>query len=369
VKALCDRKSLLAAFGQISGVAPTRSPKPVIQQCKLECSPDHGSTLIATDLEVGIRRRVLGVEVDDAGSVLLPPKVQQILAASAETHVLIETDGTTLRIVAGKSKFTLPAEDPALFPDVPKFASDAFFVLGPRDARDAIRRTMFSTDVESTRYALGGVKVEIEGEALAFIGTDGRRLAKMLASAVMPTPAPYSIGEPVIPVKALKLIDRNIDGDLTVHLAFGSNAAFVRTEDAEIYTRLVEGRFPRYQDVFPATAEVKVPMEVGQLLRATEQAAILTSDESRGVDFEFGGGALNLKTNAADVGSASVTLPIAYEGKPVGITFDPRYLTDALKVLDPASRVTAELIDGKSAAVFKTDDGYQYVIMPLTRDR
>lgn len=369
MKALCDRKSLLAAFGQVSGVAPTKSPKPVLVNAKLECCPEHGSTLIATDMEVGIRRRVLGVEVDAAGSVLLPPRVQQILAASAETHVLIETDETTLHIRAGKSKFTMPTEDPDLFPDVPRFAADAFFVLGPGAARDAIRRTIFSTDVESTRYALGGVKVEIEGEALAFIGTDGRRLAKMIASAIVPSPAPYSIGEPVIPVKALKLIDRNIDGDLTVHLAFGSNAAFVRTEDADIYTRLVEGRFPRYQDVFPATAEVKVDMEAGSLLRATEQAAILTSDESRGVDFRFGGGTLTLSTKAADVGAATVELPIGYEGDPVEITFDPRYLTDALKALEPTATVTAELIDHKSAAVFRTGDGYAYVVMPLTRDR
>ena len=62
-------------------------------------------------------------------------------------------------------------------------------------------------------------------------------------------------------------------------------------------------------------------------------------------------------------------MPINYEGKPVEITFDPRYLSDALKTLDDAAEVTAELIDAKNAAVFKTDDGYTYVVMPLTRDR
>ena len=62
-------------------------------------------------------------------------------------------------------------------------------------------------------------------------------------------------------------------------------------------------------------------------------------------------------------------MPIAYEGKPVEITFDPRYLTDALKTLDDASYITAELIDHKNAAVFKTEDRYTYVVMPLTRER
>lgn len=369
MKALCDRKSLLAAFGQVSGVAPTKSPKPVLVNAKLECCPDHGSTLIATDLEVGIRRRVLGVEVDAAGSVLLPPRVQQILAASAESHVLIETDETTLHIRAGKSKFTMPAEDPDLFPDVPRFDAAAYFLAGASGLGAAIERTAFCTDVQSTRYALGGVLIEMGG-GLDLIATDGRRLAKQeIGAEAKGLP---EIKGPVIPVKALKLIDRNLDPDGPPALiAFSDKSAMVRTEDADIYTRLVEGRFPRYQDVFPPkdAVQVKVEMEVGSLLRATEQAAILTSDESRGVDFRFGGGTLTLSTKAADVGAATVELPIGYAGDPVEITFDPRYLTDALKALEPTATVTAELIDHKSAAVFRTEDGYAYVVMPLMRDR
>ncbi len=89
----------------------------------------------------------------------------------------------------------------------------------------------------------------------------------------------------------------------------------VRTEQAVIYSRLVEGRFPRYQDVFPTHVEVKIPLEAGPLRQAVEQASIVTSEESRGVDFQFGAGALKLASQAADVGSSHVELPIAYEGK------------------------------------------------------
>ena len=78
---------------------------------------------------------------------------------------------------------------------------------------------------------------------------------------------------------------------------------------------------------------------------------------------------LRLVSQSADVGSSHVELPIAYDGKTVEITFDPRYLIDALKTLDDAHAITAELIDAKNAAVFKTDDHYTYVVMPLTRER
>jgi len=143
----------------------------------------------------------------------------------------------------------------------------------------------------------------------------------------------------------------------------------MRTESAVIYSRLVEGRFPRYQDVFPTNVEVKIALEAGSLRVAVEQASIVTSEESRGVDFQFSTGVLRLISQSADVGSSHVELPISYEGKAVEITFDPRYLVDALKTLDDTTAITAELIDSKNAAVFKTDDRYTYVVMPLTRER
>src|SRR5262249_8008267 len=242
------------------------------------------------------------------------------------------------------------------------FNATSYHVVSAADLKKLIRRTIFATDVESTRYALGGVLVELTPESITMVGTDGRRLARMSAPAEMEGDQALPTGTPVIPVKTLKLIERNLsDDDPPVHLSIQSGtAAFIRSESAVIYSRLVEGRFPRYQDVFPSTVEVKIPLESGPLLLAVEQASIVTSDESRGCDFAFSSETLKLSSQSADVGSSHVELPIAYQGKTVEITFDPRYLTDALKNLDPAAPITAELIDSKSAAVFKTDDRYTY---------
>jgi DNA polymerase-3 subunit beta len=372
MKALCNREGLLTAFGMVSGVVPMRSPKPILQSVKLVADPDEGSTLMATDLEVGIRHRVLGMKVDQPGAVILPTaRIGSILRTSADPELAIEVDGERLVIRGLRAEFTLPGEDPELYPEVPDFDATSYHVVAAADLRKLIRRTMFATDVESTRYALGGVLVELSAESITMVGTDGRRLARMTAPAEAENDATAPVGSPVVPVKALKLIERNLDdGDPPVHIAIqGTSAVLVRSESAVIYSRLVEGRFPRYQDVFPANVEVKIKMEVGPLRLAVEQASIVTSEESRGVDFRFGDGILKLSSQAADVGSSHVELPIAYDGKPVEITFDPRYLTDALKTLEDNAEITAELIDSKNAAVFKTEDRYTYVVMPLTRDR
>jgi DNA polymerase-3 subunit beta len=372
MKTLCNREGLLAGFGMVAGVVPARSPKPILQNVKLVADGDEGSTLLATDLEVGIRYRVLGIKVDRPGAVVLPTqRMMSILRTSTDAELAIEQREDTLVVRGLHAQFELPSESPDLFPEVPDFNATSYHVVAAGALKRLIRRTAFATDVESTRYALGGVLVELGPETITMVGTDGRRLARAIAAAEAEGGASKPQGSPVIPVKALKLIERNLDDeDPPVHLAIqGTTAALVRTDRAVIYTRLVEGRFPRYQDVFPAEVEVKIPMEAGPLLSAVEQASIVTSEESRGVDFSFGNGLLKLSSQAADVGKSDVELPIAYDGKPVEITFDPRYLVEALKTLDPTASVTAELIDHKNAAVFKTEDDYTYVVMPLTRER
>jgi DNA polymerase-3 subunit beta len=372
MKALCNREGLLTAFGMVGGVVPARSPKPILQNVKLVADAEGGSTLLATDMEVGIRYRVLGVKVDRPGAAILPTqRFGQILRTIPDEELAVEADGEQIVVRGLHAQFKLPAEDPDLFPDVADFAAASYHVVSAADLRRAIRRTIFATDVESTRYALGGVLFEISGGSLTLVGTDGRRLARQVIAVEAEGDAKPPGGQPVVPVKALKLLERNLqDEDPPVHLAFqGNTAVLVRTDHAVIYSRLVEGRFPRYQDVFPTQVETRIPLEAGPLRNAVEAASIVTSEESRGVDFTFGPGLLKLASQAPDQGSSDVELPIHFDGKPLEITFDPRYLADALKTLDEADPVTAELIDAKNAAVFKTEDQYTYVVMPLTRER
>jgi DNA polymerase-3 subunit beta len=175
---------------------------------------------------------------------------------------------------------------------------------------------------------------------------------------------------PVVPTKAMNLIERSLHGENTeVSLAVVDNKVLVRSEGSVISSVLLEGRFPRYQDVFPKSPHAKIEVVAGPLLSVVRQGAIVTSEESRGVDFRFADGQLTLESRATDVGQSQVELPIAYDGEKVEITFDPHYVIDFLRVLDPETTVTIELIDHESAAVFRTGDGYSYVVMPLTRER
>ncbi len=372
MKISCDREQLLHAFQTVASVAPNRSPKPILQNVKLEVSEDQ-VTLLATDLEVGIRHKVEGVEIQTPGAAVLSvSKFGSILRESTDQTLHLESDNTGITIRGERSQFRLSAENPAEFPQVTKFAEESFYEVPARLLRELIRRTVFATDNESSRYALGGVKLEFDDSSVTAIGTDGRRLAKMTGPVVR-SGQPSEVDQTtIIPTRAMTLIERAVAPyDAEIQVAIKGNEFIVHSERATISARLLEGRFPDWKKVFPEGGgnTIGIELAVGGTLSAVRQAAIVTSEESRGVDFTFGDGMLVLAGRAADVGQSRIELPIGYDGQELTVTLDPRFVTDFLKVLDAEKTFSFEVKDAESAAVCKTDDGYGYVIMPLSRDR
>lgn len=371
MKITCDREKLLAAFQMASSVAPARSPKPILANIKMEVAGET-AILMGTDLEIGVRIEVPGIQVEVPGSAVLPiQRFGSILRESTDATLRLETDAHGTQVRGERSEFKLPAENPEEFPAVAAFTEQKYHELPARLLREMIRRTAFATDNESSRYALGGVLLEMSDDKVTAVGTDGRRLAKMEGPAM--SVGGHSTGDTttIVPTKATHLIERIInDGDAEIQVAARGNDILVKSPRATIYARLVEGRFPKWRDVFPKRDDaVRIELMVGPLHSAVRQAAIFTSEETRGVDLTFEEGKVVISGRAADVGQSRVELPVSYNGPAVSITLDPRYLSDFLRVLDPDKNFTLELKDAESAAVCSTDDGYAYVIMPLARDR
>jgi DNA polymerase III subunit beta len=371
MKVTCERDKLLAAFQIAASVAPTRSPKPILSNVKLEAGKD-GTVLMATDLEVGVRVQAAGVTADAEGSCLLNvARFGSILRESGDAVLKIETDGRSTIVRGERSEFRLLAEDPQEYPAVADFKETGYWELPARLLKELVKRTVFATDNESSRYALGGVLLEHESGKITAVGTDGRRLAVMQGPCQANGGYKGSDGATIVPTRAMQLIERTVsDADAEVQVVARSNDILVRTQRAVIYSRLVEGRFPKWRDVFPKREGTqRISLAVGPTYAAVRQAAIVTSEESRGVDLTFADGKAVLAGRGAETGQSRIELPISYDGPSITIALDPRYLTDFFRVLDPEKTFTLELKDSDSAAVCTTDDGYGYVIMPLARDR
>ncbi len=362
------RPSLMTAFTIVNTVVPSRTPREILKNVKLQVA-DGVATLIGTDQEVGIRYQISGVETQSAGETLLPTaRVLSILRELHDESVDFEIEDDKVWIRSGHSEFRLSAEDPAEFPTVAEFAEEKFHVVDGNVFKEAIRRTIFATDVESTRYALGGVLLELGTDSMALVATDSRRLALVKVPCKSNGDDEPENNAPVVPRAAMSLIEKSVEEDCEVQLAVHANDVLIKCGNSTIYSRLVEGRFPKYADVIPSSPEHTVELVTGPFYSAVRQAQIVTNEDSRGVDFSFKDGTLTLNSAAAEIGTSTIELPISYEEDELTIKFDPRFVAEFLRVLEPEKQVQWDLIDAESPAVLRTDDDYTYVIMPLSRD-
>lgn len=364
MKFTCNRASLATAFSAVSGVIPARSAKPIIQNARLEVRKGE-ATLTGTDGETSVVYSVGTVESRNC-EVLLPSKrTSEILRELKCEKLTFEIEDSTCRLIADRAEFRLPVADAAEYPAVSSFSDDTLYSIGGEALRTMIRRTIFATDPESARYALGGVLFEFGNERLTMVATDSRRLSRVTAA----IPSSKSTTPCVVPQKALSLVERTIpDGDSTVLIAFRneSQVAF-KMRDATVVSALVEGRFPKYQDVIPKSHEVSIDVISGHLHSVVRQAMIVTNEESRGVDFIFSEGSLVLASKAADVGESRVELPISFIGPELIIRLDPRFVAEFLKTVSSETTITWRLSNGDDPCLMQTEDGSIYVVMPLDR--
>lgn len=371
MKITFDRNQMLAAFSIAASVAPARSPKVILQNVKVEATGD-GVALMATDMELGIRIQLPEVAVEQPGACLLPVRrFMDILKECNDSQMRLTSDGQSSVVKGDRSTFRLTVASAEEFPSLVAAREERCHEVSGRLFHELVARTAFATDTESSRYALAGVLLEFGESTITAVGTDGRRLAKMEGPANSLGQHHAAESTTIVPTRAIQLMARALSNpESSIRITARSNDVLVHDERVTIFARLVEGRFPRWRDVFPdRTNAQKIQLAVGPLLNAIRQAAVVVSEESRGVQFEFSEGTLVLTATAAEVGESRVELPVSFSGAPVSISLEPRYVSDFLKVLAAEKTFTLELESAEAAALFLTDDGYGYVVMPMARDR
>jgi len=368
MKIVCHREGLLSACQLAGAAAASRDVKPILKNLKAVVLEDR-CTLMATDLELGIRLEVRGIKVEEPGEALLPTaRLISILREANDEELTIEAGQDACSIRGSSAEFEMPSEDPAAFPDIPSFAEEKYHEITAGILREMTRRTIFAAAAaENSRFgATTGILMELEDGTITMVATDGRRLALAHGEA-QPHGQHSTKGQmPVVPAKAMMLLERNLtEPDEKVCISLRPNEVLMKTERAMIYSRLVEGRFPNYRMVLPTKHGAKIPLTVGPFLSAVRQAAIMTDDESKRVIFNFAKKKLTLQARGTESGRSKVEMPVEYDGKPIEISFDPKFLVDMLRVLEPDTPLALEVSDSATPAVFRNDPNYLYVVVPL----
>lgn len=367
MKLKIDRNVFAKAFNLVASATASKSPKPVLENVKMTAK-GNSVLLQATDLEIGIRTRIEDCEIAQDGDVILPAvKLKQILQVCKDSTLSFSGSGEKLSVKGSDSRYSLMTMPVDEFPDVENFPAEMekYHEMTASSLAEAIRRTVFAADVTNAKYALGGVMMEMKNDEIHAVATDGRQLAYQSATG-------ESFGEhksemTILPTKPLSILSRCLDdSDGQVGINTTAARAIFQTGSIVFYVRLIEGRFPRWRTILPNTdGRPQVDISAGALLAAVRQAAVTTTEKKPGVEFTFAENKLELRGQGDEIGESNVELPIDYSGTNISFKLDPKFVADYLHVLD--GKATVRLFIHKDEAIlFQTDDGYFYVVMPLS---
>lgn len=370
MKITLQKESAMKALARVSGFINTKDNVVVLRSAKLVAT-DSLLTMRGGDASrQDITAAVGDVEIRSPGSVLVDPvKLADILRNASESAVrLTLMDKGVLLVASGRATWKLPTES---VDEYPPAMSDVepWFVMPASTLHRALEVTIYCTDDESSRYALGGVAMFSPGRTggtMDFVGTDGRRLAACAVAAEF-TPREQPI---ILPKPACRLLMRLLNElDANTPIAVGTNGSRVMATlpTASVCFGLIEGRFPKYEAIF-AKADTLFAAPCQQLTQIVKQAAIVANAETRAVDFTIDKEQVTAAARSADSGAAQIEMPIAGPTESVKFALSSRYLLEMLANFSDTAEVTVS--GGRNeSAVFFNCDGCEAVVMPLSESK
>jgi DNA polymerase-3 subunit beta len=368
MKAILPRQELFDALGAVVQVASARTPKPILNCVHLVLDKER-LVLLATDGETGLRVGVGALSVKKPGQVVVPAeRLLSIVRELGDAELALEADERQCFIRGQGSEFKIYTASTVDFPPVAGFDGEADLTLDGADLRRMTVMTIYAAARETSRFAINGVLWEKQGKRLYMVATDGRRLARA-GVALRDAKAPDF--EAIIPARALAIFERvfapkSAELGWQVQVKLAPNQVVLRSEDRVLSTVLVEGHFPKYQDVIPKGQDKRARVQRDELHAAVRRAGLLTTEESRAIRLSFQPNQLVITSQAPEQGEARIELPIQYEGAPLEIGFNPTFLSEALKVV-PFEEVFVELQESFRPGLVCGEDKseFLYVIMPV----
>jgi DNA polymerase-3 subunit beta len=365
MKVLCDREQLREGLAVVTSVIPLKSTRPAIENVYL-VAQDDSLELVGTDLDVAVRYRISDVKVEEPGTALVPARVTAdfVRDLTGET-VKLRTKGDHFVVESGDDRCELPTVDPDEFPVIARFPDSGSMPIQAGQFTRLVGRTAFAAAREAGRYAMHGLLTEIEGDEIRMVATDGRRLVLAAAGIEVPAETPRRA---IVPTKGMQLFCKVIDDPLErVLLHFGESQFGLKTAKAEVFARLIDGDFPRYQAVIPASTQNMFEADAASLHQKLKLVANVTSVDTRAVKLAIGKDRLTIHGRSAAMGEATAHLDIKFEGKPVEIAFNPDYLVDGLKNCELPT-VRFEYNERNNPGKFTLGEKYTYIVMPITID-
>lgn len=367
MKFTSDRSSLLQALQQLGKVTPVRSTLPILGSVLVTGDKDRLS-LRATDLEI---TQVVHIpaQVTDAGSVAIHHRtLTDIAGEMPEGDLEIEvSEERKVQISTSFGSYSVMGKPVDEFPSLPEIDGQQSVELPASLLKRVIDKTAFAVSRDELKPSLMGVLFQFQEEGFLAVATDGHRLVKHLREDYKGNG--YQ-GSSIVPVKFLNILGGYLAGDDAVTLNIGENHLAVESPDMQLYTRIIDERFPDYEGVFPDDNDKTLKIDRQQLLAAVRRVSIFSNKSTHQIALKLSEEGLEIATEDVEtVSSARETLSCEYTGEPLVVGYNSNYLRDIISHLD-SPNILIEFRSPVSAAVIhpegqENNEQLTMLLMPI----
>lgn len=364
MKFILNREQFLKSLQQVSGALGGRPTLPILGNILLRVASGYLS-MTCTDLEVELIANIpLSGDAQD-GAVTVPSRKFLDICRGLPDGVPISftLEGHRAIIRSGRSRFTLSTLPAVDYPNIEDWHSTVDFTLPQGKLRQLIDSTAFSMANQDVRYFLNGMLLETDGKILRSVATDGHRMAVSKTELENDVPAQQVI----VPRKGVTELMRLLDSpDEPVTIQIGSANIRANVNQFVFTSKLVDGRFPDYRRVVPASSSKTIEANCVELRQAFSRAAILSNEKFRGVRLNLSQGQLRISAHNPEQEEAEEFVDVDYQGEDLETGFNVSYLLDVLNTLK-CERVRFSISDSTTSTLIEdcNNDNAMYVVMPI----
>lgn len=363
MKLICSKSNLLNGVNIVAKAVPNKTTMSILE-CILIDATGSEIKLLANDMELGIETVVEG-EIQEKGQIALDAKIfLDIVRKLPDNDVTIETDDSFKTIITcEKAKFTIIAKSGEDFSYLPSIEKNDCVVISQYTLKEVVRQTIFSIADNDTNKIMTGELFDINGSELKVVSLDGHRISIRKID----LKNEYTPKKVIVPGKTLNEISKILPGDADkdVNIFFTQKHILFEFENTVVVSRLIEGEYFKIEQMLSSDYETKVRINKKEFLSCIDRATLLVKEgDKKPIIITIGDGSMELKINSI-IGSMNEEIDIEKSGRDMMIGFNPKFLIDALRVIDD-EEIDIYLVNPKAPCFIKdATESYIYLILPV----
>lgn len=363
MKIICSKANLSKSVNISLKAVPSKTTMPILE-CILIDATTSQIKFTSNDMELGIETVVTGI-IEEKGMVALDAKIfSEIIRKLPDNEVTIVTDSNyNTTITCEKAKFNIPGKSGEDFAYLPAIEREESLTISQYTLKEMIRQTIFSIAVNENNKLMTGELFEINGNYLKIVSLDGHRISIRK----MELKREYTNRKVIVPGKTLNEISKILSGEIDdqVSIFFSQNHIIFEFDQTVVVSRLIEGEYFKIDQMLSSDYETKLKINKKEFLDCIDRATLLVREgDKRPIIIHITDTTMELKIDSA-MGSMNEDIDIMKEGKDILIGFNPKFLIDALKVIDDET-INIYLVNPKAPCFIRDDEGlYTYLILPV----